>query len=191
VPPDGKPVPIWGEGGYKIIGWCWVSDDDYAYVKQFRWYLADGYVTRTLYLDGRKTSITIHRDLMGLEHGDPREVDHGDRDRLNNRRSNLSIVERWENERNHAREPHYSRKVGVTHDRLRDKWKAQASLDGQYVYLGLYESEDAAILARFRWELENNRLHADDYPLLEDMVTRGVVPSDLLMYVPPTSGETR
>jgi hypothetical protein len=188
--PEGKPVPIWGEGGYKIVAWTWVSDEDYAHAKQFRWYMADGYVMRTLKLpDGGKTSIPMHRDLMGLENGDTREVDHEDRDRLNNRRSNLRIVERWENERNHAREPHYSRKVGVTLDKARGKWKAQASLDGEYVYLGLYETEEAAIIARFRWEWENDRLHADDYALLRELMERGVVPSDIPLSVPSTQSK--
>lgn len=185
------PIPVWGGGGNQIIAWAKVSPEDYQQVKQHRWYLSDGYVVRTMYRDdGSKTSISLHRDLMGVAHGDPMEVDHVNRDRLDNRRENLRLAERWENERNHEREEHYSRKVGVTFDASRGKWKAQASLDGAYVYLGLFESEETAILARLRWEVQNNRVHRDDIELIRELTESGVLKaSDPLSSVTPNSGD--
>jgi len=186
-----KPVPVWGGGGNQIIAWAKVSDEDYAHAKQFRWYMSDGYVVRTMYRpDGSKTSISMHRDLMQIAHGDEMEVDHVDRDRLNNQRENLRKATRWENERNHEREEHYSRKVGVTFDESRGKWKAQASLDGVYVYLGLFEREETAILARLRWEVEHGRLHSDDVPLIRELLASGVLlASDPLSSAIPNSAD--
>lgn len=186
------PIPVWGGGGNQIIAWAKVSDEDYQRMKQHRWYLSDGYVVRTMYRpDGSKTSISMHRDLMSVEHGDVMEVDHVNRDRLDNRRENLRLAERWENERNHEREEHYSRKVGVTFDESRSKWKAQASLDGMYVYLGLYEQEETAIIARLRWEAEHGRLHSDDLPLIRELMASGVLATtDPLSSVTPNSGDT-
>jgi hypothetical protein len=45
--------------------------------------------------DGK--SLFLHRVILGLAHGDPREGDHVDQDRMNCRRSNLRIVSRRQN----------------------------------------------------------------------------------------------
>ena len=149
--PDGKPLPIWGEGGSKIIDWAWVDDDDWKTLRRYRWWLTDGYPARTIREGDGKTTMLLHREVMGVPNGDPIEVDHIDRDRLNARKSNLRRASRWQNEGNKPRPDDYSsRTVGVT--RVGEKWKAQASLDGQYVYLGTFDTEPEAVEARARWE---------------------------------------
>lgn len=162
--PDGKPIPVWKNE--QIFGWAWVDAPDWIGLKQYVWWLADGYVLRSTYINGVKTTISMHREIMGLEHGDPLEVDHVDRDPLNNRRSNLRVVTRWENEGNHDFSASSSQKIGVCFDSRLRKWKAQGSLDGAYVYLGIYETEEAAVLARIRWEQENGRVRPEEQMIL-------------------------
>ena len=49
---------------------------------------------------GRSEQISLHRLIMGLEKGDPREVDHANGDGLDNRRLNLRIATRAQNNAN-------------------------------------------------------------------------------------------
>jgi hypothetical protein len=57
--------------------------------EQRRWYLngsaTAGYAVSTEH----KRMVLMSREILGLERGDKREADHENRDRLDNRRSNL------------------------------------------------------------------------------------------------------
>ena len=55
----------------------------------------------------------LHRVIVGLEPGDPRVVDHINRDRLDNRRANLRVVTRGENAQNAKPRGGSSRHRGV------------------------------------------------------------------------------
>lgn len=157
----GKPLPVWKNG--EICKWAWVSDEDWPRLRRYTWWMVEPYVFRSMYTDdGMKTTIPLHRDVMGLKNGDPMEVDHIDRDTLNNRRSNLKIVTRYENEGNHDFSASSSKKIGVSYDNRLKKWKAQGSLDGTYVYLGVYDTEEAAVLARMKWEQETGRVRPEE-----------------------------
>lgn len=63
----------------------------------------EGYVFRdtSIRIPGRKypmhISVYLHRQICGLERGDERQVNHLDRNPLNNCRSNLQVVTRTEN----------------------------------------------------------------------------------------------
>ncbi len=84
--------------GDKIIAVAVLDDEDWTLGRD-RWYLNNhGYAVRTLRVHEtsgqmypRKTAL-LHRVVMGLDFGDPRQVDHIDRDRLNCCRSNLRIL---------------------------------------------------------------------------------------------------
>lgn len=170
IPKGARPLPIWGEGGGKIVDWCLVDEKDWKELKRYKWWLCDGYAFRTVYVDGKKTTVSMHREIMELEKDDPLEVDHVNLDRLDNRRSNLRVVTRYENEGNHDWDAFNatSKKIGVSFDSRLQKWKAQAMLDGKYVYLGSYTTENAAILARMQWEEKNGRIRPDERERLAD-----------------------
>lgn len=76
-----------------------VSDKDYKYLSQWKWYAHKGrntfYAHRNANIGGRRITICMHRvigERMGL---DMRlEVDHKDRSGLNNQRSNLRSATR-------------------------------------------------------------------------------------------------
>lgn len=74
-----------------------VNVDDLAGVQAYRWHLhPTGYVTSIRYARETKTAGHLHRFLMGTpERG--KEVDHINRDRLDNRRSNLRFATRSQN----------------------------------------------------------------------------------------------
>lgn len=156
---DGLPIPVWGYGGKQIIDWARVSEEDYRSLKQHRWWIADGYAYRTAYVDGRKTSISMHREVMGVWFFDGTEIDHLNWNRLDNRRENLRIVTRYENEQNKDNSYKSSQYKGVTLDKS-GRWKAQAHKPGYgNVYIGLFNTEEEARRAREKYDQEVSRLN--------------------------------
>lgn len=153
-----RPVPIWGNGGEEIVGWGKVDEADYDRVRGMKWWVVDGYLAASITVEGFKTTILMHRYLMDVKIGDPYEVDHVNRDRTDNRRSNLRITTRWENEENHDRSHLSSAKRGVSFDKKTGKWRAQATYEGVYQHLGTFDLEEEAIAARLRWEEAHERI---------------------------------
>jgi len=102
----------------------------------------------------------IHRWIMGLAFGDPREVDHMNGNRLDNRRSNLRICTHQENRQNrlpnktYAGKPVTSRHRGVSWNAARGKWLVQQQVNGERKFLGWFddELEAARVAEQFRRE---------------------------------------
>lgn len=149
------------QGTYRIIPvkaktvtvFALVSPEDYEGLAAHRWYLSKGYAIRnSARRNGtRPPQVKMHREIMAPDSG---QVDHINRDRLDNRRENLRIVTPAENSRNTgARKNGTSRHRGVCWDSRNDRWLAQAQFAGRNYYLGQHVSEDvaAAVVARF-WE---------------------------------------
>ncbi len=122
-----------------------LDPDDEAFASQWRWLVGtNGYAQRT---SGRRT-LFLHRELMGLEYGDGRMVDHRNGNRLDCRRENLRIVDATINAANRLSEAgSSSRYTGVTWHAQCGKWQAQVARYGRNIYLGLHDTEEAAYAA--------------------------------------------
>ena len=92
-------------------------------------------------IDGKQ--VLMHRYLTGLQHGDIRQVDHVNHDRLDNQKSNLVVMSQLQNIRNVGEYPRkYSKYPGVSASR--NKWRAYVGKK----YLGVFHcEEDAARVA--------------------------------------------
>ena len=70
-----------------------IDDEDYEKVKQYKWCVYKTYNTfysiRHIRIDGKGTTQSLHRFIMGLEKGDKRVIDHLDGNGLNNQKANL------------------------------------------------------------------------------------------------------
>lgn len=139
-----------------VIAVAIVDGEDAAIAQGRRWSLARyvvGYGP-----DGMQES--LHRVLMGCVPGDGTEVDHIDRDRLNNRRSNLRVGDRKLNAQNQPARGDLPRGV---HWSVKDrKWRANGTINRRWHHLGLYDSveEAEAAAVAFRrehmpWAVEN------------------------------------
>lgn len=99
-----------------------------------RWYLdKNGYAIARGERKG--TSIRMHRLITGAQKG--QEVDHINRDKLDNRLSNLRFVTHQENCLN--------RTLGKPHrDKQRNLWKARVKVNQKEVFLGRYKTYEEA-----------------------------------------------
>lgn len=75
-----------------------VSADDYERLNAYSWHYNRGYAYRTAYVDGRKTTVRMHREVLNAP--SHMEVDHINGDKLDNRRGNLRLVTRAQNQQN-------------------------------------------------------------------------------------------
>ena len=118
-----------------------VDDADYDWLNQWKWqaHLAPNtqsfYAVRTEYLpDRKKQRISMHRQILGLEQGDNRQGDHIYHNTLDNRRSQLRIVTKQQNNFN------LKRTRGYFYNKKRGKYLAQISINNKVVYLGMYDT---------------------------------------------------
>lgn len=153
--PDGAVrIPLRRRDG-SIRAYTVVDAADAEWVNQWQWCLTDtGYAVRNVKSGGRRTTVKLHRELLGLVWGDGLEGDHLNRDRLDNRRSNLRAVPKFGNRQNVTSSGASSSYRGVTWDRQNGKWLAQVKANGRNHYVGLFSDEiaaaEAARLARQR-----------------------------------------
>jgi hypothetical protein len=120
-----------------------VDDADAEWLGRYRWSLTAGYAATRI--DGRIEY--MHRMILGLRPGEKDEGDHRNRDRLDNRRSNLRVVTAAENRQNTSGRGDTPR--GVTHLRKTSgRYMARVKVRGRELYLGCYSTvEEAAAVA--------------------------------------------
>ena len=123
------------------------------------WHLAGGYAKHNDMIGkrpNRRTIITpMQRLIVGLEHGNPLIADHINRDRLDNRRSNLRVVTGAINAQNASARHGTSQYRGVLWHPNIQKWLAYAHVDKKRFVLGWYTAELEAAAAARNFRLAN------------------------------------
>lgn len=116
-----------------------VDDQDYEELSRRSWYISSsGYACTWLY--GKNAR--MHRMIMKAESG--LDVDHINHNKLDNRRSNLRLCTRSQNNANRITTSSTGYK-GVTWIKKKNRFAAQIKINGVNKYLGLFKSAvDAA-----------------------------------------------
>lgn len=131
----------------EIVAYALVDDEDYERFGHLRWHRSNyGYAAHGYWKGGRSHTVFLHREILGLEHGDPREGDHVNRNRLDCQRSNLRILEPGKNAQNltaYGRSAHR----GVCWHKGKGKWMAYSRIDGRIKFIGYFDDESVAASA--------------------------------------------
>lgn len=145
-----KLIPL-SQGQYAIV---WESD--YKWLMRWNWYAWWNSHTRSFYAVANLPmvnlvpggSLKMNRLILGLEKGDPRQGDHIDTgSTLDNRRSNLRIATRFEQQRNTRRQRNNTSGFKGVSLHESGKWVAQITVDGKNIYLGLFDTREEAYAA--------------------------------------------
>lgn len=105
----------------------------------------------------------MHRQILGLSYKDGKEVDHVNRNGLDNRRANIRIATRKENNRNLGlRSDNKSGFKGISFDRNRNKWFAFSTENGRTIYVGRFNDIVKAKEALDKYRLKNHQEFAND-----------------------------
>ncbi len=145
-------IPLYARDG-TVERFTLVDAFDAERVSKWTWRFGSGYARRGARINGRFQTIRLHRELLGMMEGDQREVDHINRDTLDNRRCNLRIVTHRENGQNLPSFGRTSAHRGVSWNKARRKWQVAMSVNKRIVYGGLYESEEEAAAAALTMRL--------------------------------------
>lgn len=135
-----------------IKAWTLIDLDDVWALGKYRWFEnPSGYVARSKTSNHVVTAVFLAREILGLPRkSDGRQADHRNRNRLDNRRSNLRILTSNQNKQNKSSyKGHSSQYRGVSFAADRRKWRAVVTVDGKNTRLGQFDNEeDAAQAAR-------------------------------------------
>ena len=109
----------------------------------------DGYATSNSHINNGKY-IKLHRYIMLLENSliDNLEVDHKDRNKLNNVASNLRMATSQEQKRNQGKKIGFSSQyIGVSWYKRDDKWRAKIKHNNKNIHIGMFDNEVEAAQA--------------------------------------------
>lgn len=132
-----------------------IDDDDYENIKAYRWYIkpfhgvARAYVfrktARSEHPFRKQSSIQLHRQIMGLTIGDSRIVDHINGNSLDNRKCNLRIGTRQQNNWSaRLRCDSSTGYKGVHFKKQKQKYQAYIRHNGRVKHLGFYTLKEEA-----------------------------------------------
>jgi hypothetical protein len=126
---------------------AYVSPHRFDEINQFKWSAAWDPTTRAYRacrhsqtINGKRTTIFMHRQILGLEVGDPREGDHRDRTRtLDNTDANLRIVDQAQQAHNKGKyRNNKSGYKGVSYNSRDNVFQAWIGNKGKRRYLGSF-----------------------------------------------------
>lgn len=131
-----------GKGKFALV-----DDEDYEKVIKFKWYLSHGYVVYQHYLckDGKRIYSWLHRLVMDAPKG--MDVDHINRNKLDNRKQNLRICTHPQNLFNSKDKGGSSQFKGVAWNKYHKKWQAYIGKDYKKYRLGYFNVEEDAAKA--------------------------------------------
>ncbi len=128
-----------------------VDDDDYEMLSIYKWTYMGGGTNNYAYRKINRKTTRMHRIITNAPDG--LDVDHINRDGLDNRKANLRIVNRSTNNLNcDIRKTNTSGYKGVSWCARVSKWRAYIGGSKTRVELGYYQHKHEAIKARAKAE---------------------------------------
>ena len=124
-----------------------VDKEDYEKLNKWKWKVNNhGYVCRSAHPPGSRKTINIYMHRFIINPPDGLVVDHVNRNPLDNRRCNLRLATRSQNQGNRKMQKNNkSGYHGVNYSKMMGKWRAEIKTYDKRRHLGFYGNiEDAA-----------------------------------------------
>lgn len=127
-----------------------IDDDDFENISQYKWYALKSrntfYAYRQKWMNGKTISTIMHRMILNAPNG--YEVDHINFNGLDNRKCNLRIASRSQNQANRPKTwDGTSKYKGVHWHKLNKRWIVQITIEGKNINCGAYKDEIEAAIA--------------------------------------------
>lgn len=127
-----------------------VDDEDYAELSKYSWHAIRNrhtwYARRGEWRDGNQHIIRMHRQILDAPPN--KDVDHINRNGLDNRKENLRFCTNAQNQANKRPQTGASSKFkGVSLRKQTGKWQAYIKKNGDQHYLGVFDDEEGAARA--------------------------------------------
>jgi hypothetical protein len=128
-----------------------VDKQDYDAISVFKWcahWVPSSKCYRAMRRSADDVIVYMHRQILGLEKGDPRIVDYINLDQLDNRKHNLRFATKASNAWNCGKRPqNTSGYKGVSWDKSRSQWVAQVKANNIQYSIGRFSTPEAAYFA--------------------------------------------
>jgi hypothetical protein len=139
-----KSIPL--TRGYVAL----VDDEDYEAISAFKWsahrHARTCYAARAVIDCGQHRSLLMHRVILNAPPGI--QVDHVNGDGLDNRRANLRLATRSQNQHNQRISlANSSGFKGVSYDSARASWRAHIMVNRRRIWLGRFTTAEEAAAA--------------------------------------------
>lgn len=148
-----KKIFLGGKYGSIIGNYVFVDDEDYERLNKHRWYLWRNkkkdtlklYAIRAIYPSGK--TIYMHRVILAVP-SKKIDIDHKNHNGLDNRKKNLRICSRSENQQNSRKQKNKtSIYKGVSLERKLGKWRSEIMTKIGKKFLGYFKDEKKAARA--------------------------------------------
>ena len=144
---ESKPIELQASNGAKFL----IEEEDLHLVDPYNWHIDKrGYIYRHRWIDGKDKPLRLHRVIVDAPQG--MDVDHINKVRHDNRRSNLRVCTRQQNIFNSKiKSNNTTGYKGVS--LKRNKYRARIRIGGKEINLGCFktakeasEAYDAAVV---------------------------------------------
>jgi hypothetical protein len=140
-----KKIPL-TQGEFAIV-----DDADFDWLNQWKWCLVKGaktfYANRGVGPAKNRRLVLMHRQILGLSRHDGKCSDHINHNGLDNRRNNLRVCSRQQNNRNrkpYPNELNTSKYKGVCWEKRRNKWRVSINISRKQIHVGAFNDEITA-----------------------------------------------
>lgn len=121
--------------------------EDYEKIKDYAWYSFEGYAIC------RRNNITVYMQDIIIPHTNEYTIDHINRKRNDNRKSELRLATKTQNNQNKSvRCDNTSGVIGVSFNKQNNQWESYIFYHKQRIRLGMFADINDAIIARLRAE---------------------------------------
>jgi len=129
----------------EVVAHAVVDDIDYEFVMQWRWHLSRGYACRRYRKDGKMRGELLHRKVAAraglcLDN----QIDHINRNKLDNRRSNLRAATASQNQMNRPAQANNKLGVKGVQQTKQGRYRAYDRANGKYKHIGVYDTVEEA-----------------------------------------------
>ena len=140
----------------------YISKEDYELIKEYTWYInSKGYVATRMKKENEEGvvyTMFLHRLIMNIENKGnyhEEEVEHIDRNPLNNKRSNLMIKKHSENMLNKSKYKNNTSGItGVNWNKNKQKWQVRVYKNSRVAYYEETTNFEEAVRLRLKAEKE-------------------------------------
>lgn len=147
-----KIIPLggkYGKGKFAII-----DEEDYNIISKYGWFYhpnnwpdtKEGYAcaTKRENITNKPKTLRMHKLILNCPKG--MEIDHINRNKLDNRKCNLRICTKSENRHNvGVRSNSTSGIKGISFHKLTNKWQARIQINKKRITIGLFDNKNIAL----------------------------------------------
>jgi len=150
-----KKIPL-SKGQFALV-----DEADFDWLNQWKWfYLNPGYAARSVRIGKKVIKILMHREITKAPKG--METDHINENKVDNRRINLRVCTKGQNNRNRGKlSTNTSGYKGVYWHKYSKKWTASIAYNGKKYFLGYFVDKKEAAKAYDKAALTMHKEYAN------------------------------